>query len=68
MEQELAERSEKIPERFARAMQSPYVGGRRLPHAITASAKKRKCEKSAKPNRARAVEMLLKAGEASRRK
>lgn len=49
-------RQDEINARFAAAMQSPYVGGNPLPHAIRASI-----TKPAKPDRARAVALLLKA-------
>ena len=71
----VAARQKELNERFARAMHSPYVGGRRLPHAITASARnpnfRIEClakRKSAKVDRARAVELLLKANDLCRRK
>jgi hypothetical protein len=66
-----AAEQEKLNQRFARAMHSPYVGGRRLPHAITASARNNDRtfrHKSIKVDRARAVELLLEADDLGRRK
>lgn len=57
----VAARQQEINQRFAAALQSPYVGGNRLPHAITASATKK-----AKPDRARAVALLVGAGKGRR--
>jgi hypothetical protein len=56
-------RQEDLNARFAAAMESAYVGGNRIPDPITASA-----TKSAKPDRARAVSLLLKASRDSTRR